>query len=525
MADTHSLHGFPGGLALDPRKAESTRLPLARVPLSFEYVLPLLQHEGDPAEPLVATGERVRAGQVVARAEGYLSLPIHAPTSGTVTGIVPRPIPHPSGLMADCILIEADGRDEWIESRPAIDDPASVHPSRLRNRLRECGVAGLGGAAFPAHVKLNPSAGRQTDTLVINGAQCEPYISCDDRLLREQADEVIAGIGVMLAALECPRALIALEADSPEAIEAVDAALAGAADERIERVVVPPVYPEGGERQLIQTLLGREVPSGGLPIDVGAVCHNVGTARAAWRAVLFGEPLTERVVTVTGGGVAQPRNVIARIGTPVADLIAFCGGYTDAVSRLIMGGPMMGFALGTDEIPVIKGSTCLLAGTGEEVLEEKTAMPCIRCGDCAEACPASLLPQQIYWHARDRDLDGAEDHDLFDCIECGCCDVVCPSHIPLVQYFRAAKTEIWQRRRERRKSDIARERYEQRQARLEREARERKKRLEEKKAAASRKQGGGEVKSEIDQIMSRVKQRRQRKPGDGEEESHGEGDK
>ncbi|MDQ2069457.1 electron transport complex subunit RsxC [Natronospira bacteriovora] len=518
MDSPHSLHGFPGGLSLDPRKDQSTAQPLVRLPLGFEYVLPLLQHEGDPAEPVVAVGERVLRGQVIARAEGYLSLPIHAPTSGTVTAILPRPIPHPSGLLADCIVIEADGMDEPAPEREPIRDPASVHPSRLRNRLRECGVAGLGGAAFPAHVKLNPTGGRKAEVLIINGAQCEPYISCDDMLLRERSEEVVAGVQLMLTALDCPQALVAIESDTPEAMAAVDAAIDNAGDERIRRVAVPTVYPEGGERQLIQTLLGREVPSGGLPIDVGAICHNVATALAAWRAVFHGEALTERVVTVSGEGVAQPRNVIARLGTPVSELIAFCGGYTDRVSRLIMGGPMMGFALASDEVPVVKGSTCILAASDDEVVGEKDAMPCIRCGECAEVCPAGLLPQQIYWHARDRDLEEAANHHLFDCIECGCCDVVCPSHIPLVQYFRAAKTETWAREQERRKSDLARRRYEERQARLAREAEAKRRRLEEKKAAlAEKKKGDESVKSEIDAIMSRVKARKRR---DGEQKDN-----
>ncbi|MCP1726154.1 electron transport complex protein RnfC [Natronospira proteinivora] len=504
-----TLHGFPGGLALEARKDQSTAKPLARVPLGFEYVLPLLQHEGDPAQARVSVGDRVLRGQVIARAEGYLSLPIHAPTSGTVTGILPRPIPHPSGLLAECIVIEADGLDEAAETKAPIEDPAAVHPSRLRNRLRECGVAGLGGAAFPTHVKLNPTAERPIETLIINGAQCEPYISCDDRLLREKADEVVAGTAVMLTALHASQALIAIENDTPQAMAAVDEALARYSDDRIRRVAVPTIYPEGGERQLIQTLTGREVPSRGLPADIGVICHNVGTARAAWRAIHHGEALTERVVTVTGNGVTAPRNVIARLGTPVADLVAFCGGYTDSVARLIMGGPMMGFALGSDEVSVVKGTTCILAADNSEILLEKQSMPCIRCGECAETCPAGLLPQQLYWHAHERDWEGVENFHLFDCIECGCCDVVCPSHIPLVQYFRAAKTEIWARQRDREKSDIARARYEQRQARLAREAEEKKRRHEEKKKAlAGRKKGDDKVKSELDAIMSRVKQRK-----------------
>lgn len=503
------LHGFPGGLQLDGHKTLATGEASTRPPLSHEYVLPLLQHEGDPARAVVAAGDSVRRGQVMARAEGYLSLPIHAPTSGTISAIEARPIPHPSGLMAECIVLRADGRDEAEEPHPPISDPEAIHPSRLRNRLRECGVAGLGGAAFPTHVKLNPARHR-IHTLILNGAQCEPYISCDDMLMRERAAEVVAGGQVLLTALQCERLIVAIEEATPEAIRAIQTAITELGDPRLELAVVPARYPEGGERQLIQTLTGQEVPSGGLPADLGVLCQNVATAAAAWRALAHGEALTERMVTVTGSGVRSPCNVIARIGTPVRDLIAHAGGYTPEVERLIMGGPMMGFALDNDEIPVVKGSTCVLAASREDGVAQREPMPCIRCGECAEVCPASLLPQQLYWHARDRDFDALRDYDLFDCIECGCCDLVCPSHIPLAQYFRAAKTEIWNRQRERSRAEQARRRHEFRQARLEREQAERRRRLEEKKKRLEQRESAGPDKADVADIISRARTRKKR---------------
>ena len=513
MATMRQLHGFPGGLRLEGHKQVATGRPSARLPLSHEYVLPLRQHEGDPARPVVTAGDRVLRGEVVARAEGWLSLPLHAPTSGQIVDVEARQIPHRSGLMADCIVLRADGRDASVDPAPAIEHPGDVHPSRLRNRLRECGVAGLGGAAFPAHVKLNP-AGRRIDTLIINGAQCEPWISCDDMLLREQAEEVVSGARVLQTALECERVIFAVEDATPEAAGSLEDAIAQAGDPRLELAIVPAIYPEGGERQLIQTLLGREVPSGGLPADLGVLCHNVGTAAAAHRAVHEGRALDERMITVTGDGVHEPRNLRARIGTPVSELVAFAGGYTEGVRRLIMGGPMMGFALGSDEVPVVKGTTCILAAASDALAASREPLPCIRCGECAEVCPAGLLPQQLYSHARQRDLEGAADYHLFDCIECGCCDYVCPSHIPLVQYFHAAKTETWARRRDRQKAELARERYEARQARLERQAEEKRRRLERKKQALEEGKRKDPDQEDVAALISRARSRKRREDKD-----------
>ncbi|MFP5304362.1 MAG: electron transport complex subunit RsxC [Gammaproteobacteria bacterium] len=314
--------------------------------------------------------------------------------------------------------------------------------------------------------------------MIINGAECEPYISCDQMLMAERADEIVAGVRVILHAVRAAHCIIGIEDNKPEAIAALRAA--AAADARIRVTVVPTRYPQGGEKQLIQTLTGLEVPSEGLPLDVGLIVHNPGTARAVWRALRYAEPLISRVVTVTGGAVAQPQNFEVRLGTPMRFLMELAGGYVQPPGRLLMGGPMMGFALPSDDVPVIKSTNCVLAAAPDELRPDDDAMPCIRCGACQEVCPINLLPQQLYWHARGQEFDKARALNLFDCIECGCCAQVCPSHIPLVQYYRHAKTEIWAADREKRKADAARERHEARQLRLEQEERE-------KEAARARK--------------------------------------
>ncbi len=472
------LFGFRGGLHLDYRKEISTGTPIRVAPVPPQLVLPLSQHAGAPAKPRVRVGEQVLRGQTLADPEGFVSVPVHAPTSGTIVAIEPRPVPHASGLPALCIVLEADGQDaalpqtEW----PAVEDVQSLEPQAIRDIVRRAGIAGLGGAGFPSFIKLGP--GRPVEALIINGAECEPYISCDQMLMAERADEIVAGVQVILRAIGAPRCLIGVEDNKPPAIAALRRA--ASVDARIQVVVVPTRYPQGGEKQLIQALTGKEVPSEGLPLDIGYVVHNPGTARAVWRAVRYAEPLTARVVTVTGGAVKAPQNVEARIGTPMRFLIDFVGGYVGTPGRLLMGGPMMGLALSTDELPVIKSTNCILAATAEELRPADDAMPCIRCGACQEACPINLMPQQLYWHARGKEFDKTRELNLFDCIECGCCAQVCPSHIPLVQYYRYAKTEIWSAEREKRKADAARERHEARQIRIEREERE-------KEAARARK--------------------------------------
>ena len=481
------LWHFHGGLKLEGHKAISMREPIQQVPIPKFLTLPLQQHIGEAAQPIVKVGERVLTGQVIAHATGYISAPVHASSSGTVVAIEKRPIAHPSTIHDDCIVIETDGKDERFTHECLKQGYQQLDPSELRNCVRNAGIVGLGGAGFPSFIKLNPGK-QQVDTLILNGAECEPYISCDAMLMRERPREIIDGMLIMRHALHAKQCLIGIEDNKPEAIRALQDALSEQEKTIIEVVTVPTRYPAGGEKQLIRTLTGIEVPSNGLPIHVGIVCHNVGTAVAIARAIHQGEPLISRIVTVTGNAVANPCNVEARIGTPMEALLEQAGLDHSKLARLLMGGPMMGFVVDDADVPIIKTTNCLLAMTKEDVAQEVHPMPCIRCGECTKVCPAKLLPQQLSWYARSKELDRIQNYHLFDCIECGCCNLVCPSHIPLVQYYRFAKTEIWAKDREKQKADLARERHEFHQLRLERkkqedEARKRKKKEMLEKAA------------------------------------------
>jgi Na+-translocating ferredoxin:NAD+ oxidoreductase subunit C len=477
------LHRMHGGLELEGHKQRSTAQPIGTVPRPALLVLPLLQHAGTMAVPLVSVGERVTRYQPLASPGSYISAPIHAPASGTVVAIEARPLPHPSGLHGSCIVIETDPVDTDWDGVHRYPDWPTLDPVALRDRVRDAGIVGLGGAAFPTHVKLGSANVPAVEVLILNGAECEPYISCDDRLMRERAAEVVSGAAIMLRALQARRCIIAVEADKPEARAALDQAT-GSTDD-IVVVEVPAIYPQGGERQLVHTLTGRTVPSNGLPMDIGVVCQNVGTAAAVHRAIVEGRPLVSRVVTVTGGAVHAPRNMEALIGTPVRALIDACGGYTATPDRLLLGGPMMGFPLVDDDVPVVKATNCILAAAPGELRKPPPEMPCIRCTECAEVCPANLLPQQLHWAVRAQDLDEAQGFQLADCIECGCCDVVCPSHIPLVDEFRWAKGEIRHREEERQKAELAKRRFEARAARLETERLEREARLKGKRDPAA----------------------------------------
>jgi len=472
------LWRFHGGVHVPDEKALSNRRSPVTLPIPGRLVIPLQQHIGAPARACVAPGDRVLTGQTIGEPQGYVSAPVHASSSGRVVAIKPHPVPHPSGMAAPCVVIETDGADEWAPSLAPLtdlDDRAAV-----RERIRQCGIVGMGGASFPTSVKLNP--GQPIDTLIINGVECEPYITCDDWLMRERAADILDGARIMLRLVGASRGLIGIEDNKPEAIAAMRAALAAAElTDRFAVVAIPTLYPSGGEKQLIKILTGKEVPSHGLPAQIGIVCQNVGTAAAVADAVRRGRPLVERLVTVSGRGVAKPRNYRVRIGTLASELFAASGGYRLPLAKRIAGGPMMGIALDTDAVPIAKAVNCLLALRPDETPDPGPPLPCIRCGRCAEVCPANLLPQQLYWHARAKDLDRVQDYNLFDCIECGCCAHVCPSHIPLVQYYRYAKTEIWAREREKRAAERARQRHEARTARLERQERERKAKLRRKK--------------------------------------------
>ncbi len=469
------LFAFHGGLKTVRHKSESNQRPIQLGALSERLVVPLRQHIGAIAKPLVQAGDRVLKGQLIGQPDGYISAAVHAPSSGTVLAVDQQPVPHPSGLPDWCVTLETDGEERWIEREPVAYQ--TLHHSAVRNLLRAAGVVGLGGAAFPSAVKLNLSGrSERLETLILNGAECEPWITCDDRLMRERAAGIVAGLRIMVHLLDPREVLIGIEDDKPEAIAALNAACAGTG---YQVRSVPTRYPSGSVKQLVKLLTGRETPVDGLPVDVGVQCFNVATAYAVHRAIDCGEPMLSRIVTVTGR-VRRPQNFEALLGTPFAELIAQSGGYQDGVERLIMGGPMMGFALYDDRVPLTKAANCILAAGIENLTPEQPALPCIRCGACADVCPADLLPQQLYWHARAKEFDKAQDYHLFSCIECGCCSYVCPSRIPLVQFYRYAKNEIWAQEKEKQKAELARQRHQARLERLEREKREREAKLRQK---------------------------------------------
>lgn len=471
------IFSFKGGVKPASHKAESTALPIAEAPLAARYVVPLHQSIGGTPRPCVAVGDAVLRGQRIGEADGWISAAVHAPTSGTVVAIEDAPMPHPSGLPALAVVIEADGRDAWIERQPA--DPAALGPDGVRAYLQQSGVVGLGGAVFPSHAKLSAGKAGALDELVINGAECEPYITCDDLLMRERAEGIVAGTALFRDLLKPKRVLIGIEDNKPEAIAAMQAAVAKAGED-FAVVAVPTRYPTGGAKELIRVLTGKEVPAAQRSTDQGVQCFNVATAYTAWRAVAFGEPVTSRLVTVTGN-VGSARNWDVRIGTPIAEVMALAAPRPDT-DGVVMGGPMMGVMLPDTAAPVVKATNCLIAHSPALFPPKPAEMPCIRCGECARACPHQLQPFELYWWSRAKNFGKAQEYALFDCIECGCCNFVCPSHIPLVSYFRFAKSEIWAREKEKAAAEAAKTRFEFKQLRDEREKAEKAERLA--KAAA-----------------------------------------
>ncbi|MCG6860907.1 MAG: electron transport complex subunit RsxC [Chromatiaceae bacterium] len=458
------LFKIRGGVHPEDRKTLSANRPIEDLGLPPLLHIPLQQHIGALATPAVRRGQKVAKGQLLANSQGMISAPVHAPTSGRIVGIGSYPAHHASGLNVRTVSLQADGEDRWSEDIQGTDDPFSLSPEEIAARVAAAGIVGMGGATFPSAVKLNLRKRYRLHTLVINGAECEPYLTCDDRLMREQPEAVLDGARIMARALGVSEILIGIEDNKPEAQAVMEQAAKVIGSVRVAHL--PTRYPMGSEKHLVQTVTGRETPARGLTADIGVVVHNPSTALAVHEALRYGRPLVSRVMTVSGGAIRKPGNLRVPLGTPIQHVIDHCGGFTTEPARLVSGGPMMGQPLPSTRIPTVKGANGLLALTEAETSCRET-MPCIRCASCVQACPCGLLPVEMVAHARAGDLEGVVKLGLMDCIGCGSCSYVCPSHIPLVQYFNYAKGEMAARGRAKQKQTETRRLIEQRTARME----------------------------------------------------------
>lgn len=454
-----------GGVHAEPHKDETAAQPIVEnFPLPKKLYIPLQQHVGKPAEPLIRVGEKVLKGQLLAYSQGMISAPVHAPSSGLILDVNDYPAPHPSALPIRMIVLETDGLDEWIETQ-SIADPFLLKPEDISFRVGAAGIVGLGGATFPTAVKLNMGRENHIDTLIINGAECEPYLSCDDRLMQERAEQIIDGVRLMLHGMETGNAVIAIEDNKQQAYLSMKAAALPFS--QIKVIQIPTRYPMGWDRQLIGYVTGKEVPVGCRSSEIGVTIHNVGTAHAVHKAIRHGQPLVSRVVTVSGGAVARPMNVEVPLGTLISELFNFCNVNSQETARIIMGGPMMGDSLPHSGLPTVKATSGILALTQSE-LKNADEQPCIRCASCISVCPAGLRPLDMANNIRINQLDVAVDLGLKDCISCGCCSYICPSNIPLVQYFKYASGEVAARQQAQHKSEQTKRLIDSRNARMER---------------------------------------------------------
>jgi electron transport complex protein RnfC len=502
------LWDFPGGVFPAQRKELSNHLPIISLPLPDKLFVTVKQHIGVAGHVIVAPGDKVLKGQPLSKSMNPFAVPVHAPTSGTIVAVSPHVAAHPSGFTETTVELTPDNEDKWIELKP-LQNYQNQPKMDVLAAICEAGISGMGGAGFPTHIKVSPK--KNVEFLIINGVECEPYITSDDRLMREHAWQIRQGIDVLTHLLSPKQVIIAIEDNKPEAIQAMQVAC----HENAQYMVcsIPTKYPAGGEKQLVQVLTNREVPKQGLPNDVGVIMLNVGTCYAIADAVFSGKPLIQRVVTISGEALNKPGNVWALIGTPIEHLLlqAEYQPNKQTEPKVIMGGPMMGFTVVSNKVPVVKMTNCILLPADHEVSDDSREQACIRCGACADACPASLLPQQLFWHSKARELEKAQDYNLFDCIECGACAFVCPSEIPLVHYYRIAKAEIRVEQEEKQQADKARERFEARSARLISEQHERdekhRKAAEARKVAMASK--GNDAKDKIAAALARAKARKQ----------------
>jgi len=477
------LYSFHGGVFPQYRKELSSRQPIRDTIIPERLIMPLQQQVGQPAELLVKVGEKVKKNQLIARsskdAKKALVVPIHAPTSGVIQEIASYTLPHPSGLEDIAIIIKPDHQNDCLDNFLKVSGEAPNTPQQLKDVLLNAGIVGMGGAGFPTYAKI-PNEQGKIHTLMINGAECEPFITCDDLLMQTEAEAIIQGALITAKALGSTKVLCGIESNKPTAIKAMNKAAKGTI---VEIIQVQTVYPMGAQKQLTKELTGIEMPHKAHAVDIGLLMMNVATFASIYKAVTFGEPLTSRLVSVTGLGLAKPFNMRVLIGTPFEELANLAEPKSKLDYPLVMGGPMMGFAVQNNQVPVIKTTNCILANPPEPA---EMQMPCIRCGECMDACPVNLLPQQMYWYSHSHEFDKVEKLNIFDCIECGCCSYVCPSHIPLVQYYRHAKSEIKEIHAEEKAVELAKQRHEFRLARIEREKQEREARIKAKKDAVKK---------------------------------------
>ncbi|WP_394230338.1 electron transport complex subunit RsxC [Shewanella colwelliana] len=504
--DKGTLWKIPGGIHPPECKTLSSHSAIARLAPADHYIIPVPQ-AGDAYSLTVDVGQNVLKGQALTHGEGFRYLPVHTPVSGKVIAIEERPSNHASGLPVLSCVIENDKQDTLVSSIHARLDPSDVvkmDNEAILSRIQQAGIAGLGGAAFPTHIKLKPVS--EIELLIINGVECEPFITSDDRLMQEHCDEIVSGITIIHQLLSPKRIVIAIEDNKPQASEQMRHALNRSTlpSDLAKVTVIPTLYPSGGEKQLIQILTGQEVPSGSIPAQLGILVQNVGTAFAIDQAVYCNMPLIERVVTLTGSHVGQAGNYWLPIGTPIDDLLGKTQYLGNDDDPLIIGGPMMGYMLPNRHAPVLKGTNCVLMPTQQEIAPERKEQPCIRCGECAVACPAQLLPQQLFWHAKAQEYDKAAGYNLRDCIECGCCSYVCPSDIPLVEYYRVAKSALKVEAEEKKQAELAKQRFDSRTLRLEEEKRAREEKA--KQAANKRKAAmSNNDKDAVAEAMARIK--------------------